>query len=167
MFKCEYTVSCTIKQIIHTKYVVQVSFRKKSLPHTHSLRSTYSTVYNRDHKISDFSRAFRGSGQTSRVRVGSADPTRPAKILRCVDLTRPDPRDFESLLTQPDPTRPVRFESLLTRLDPTREISKPPDPTRPATFRLTRETRVSCGSGHLDPRDHLSRPAGSTSGSGL
>ena len=34
-----------------------------------------------------------------------ADQTRPAKILRHVDLTRPDPRGFESFLTQPDPTR--------------------------------------------------------------
>ena len=34
-------------------------------------------------------------------------------------MTRPDPRDFENLLTRPDPTRP----------DPTR-----PDPTRPARF---------------------------------
>ena len=40
-------------------------------------------------------------------RVGSADPTRPAKKLRCVDLTRPDPRDFETLLTRPDPTREI------------------------------------------------------------
>ena len=30
--------------------------------------------------------------------------TRPAKLLRRLDLTRPDPRDFDNLLTRPDPT---------------------------------------------------------------
>ena len=50
--------------------------------------------------------SFHGSGQTSRV--GSDHPTRPARISRRLDPTRPDP-------TRPDPTRP----------DPTR-----PDPTR-------------------------------------
>ena len=53
----------------------------------------------------EFSRAFRGSGQTSRV--GSADRTQPTKSLRYVDLTQPDPRDFESLSTRPNPTREI------------------------------------------------------------
>ena len=72
-------------------------------------------------------------------------------------MTRPDPRDFENLLTRPDPTReilkpfdptrpdPRDFENLLTRPDPTREILKRDNPTRP------------------DPRDFetpLTRPAG-------
>ena len=72
-------------------------------------------------------------------------------------MTRPDLRDFENLLTRPDPTReilkpfdptrpdPRDFENLLTRPDPTREILKRNDPTRP------------------DPRDFetpLTRPAG-------
>ena len=52
-------------------------------------------------------RAFRGSGQTS-----------PAKKMRCVDLTRPDPRDFESLLAPPDPTREIKKTVDPTRLDP-------------------------------------------------
>ena len=68
------------------------------------------------------------SNLTGRVgRVGSADPTRPAKSFRCVDLTRSDPRNFEILLTRPDPTREIKF--LLTRPNPTCEISKPFDPT--------------------------------------
>ena len=81
-------------------------------------------------------RAFRGSGRTSRVgsgRVGLPDPTQPAKKLRCLHLTRPDPRDFQNFLT-----RPVRLRT-------------PLDPTRPAAFRLTRETRVSCRSRRLAP----------------
>ena len=45
-------------------------------------------------------------------RVGSGQP---AKNLKYAGLTRPDPRDFESLSTRPDPTRPVRLENLLTR----------------------------------------------------
>ena len=55
-------------------------------------------------------RSFRGLGQTSRVgsgRVGSPEPARPAKILGCLDLTRPDPRDLENPLTRPDPTREI------------------------------------------------------------
>ena len=58
-------------------------------------------------------------------------------------MTRPDPRDFENLLTRPDPIReilkpcdptrpdPRDFENLLTRPDPTREILKRDDSTRP------------------------------------
>ena len=72
-------------------------------------------------------------------------------------MTRPDPRDFENLLTRPDPTReiwkprdptrpdPRYFENLLTRPDPNREILKRNDSTRP------------------DPRDFdtpLTQPAG-------
>ena len=53
-------------------------------------------------------------------------------------VTRPDPREFEHLLTRPDPIRldPTRSDS--TRSDPTR-----PDPTRLMRFRrknLTRST---------------------------
>ena len=51
-------------------------------------------------------------------------------------MTRPDPRDFENLLTRPDPTREI-----LRPIDPTR-----PDPqdfetplTRPAGWVMTRE----------------------------
>ena len=53
-------------------------------------------------------RAFCGSGQTSRVgsgRVESADTTREKIEVCWIDPTRPDPRDFESLLTRPDATR--------------------------------------------------------------
>ena len=57
-------------------------------------------------------------------------------------MSQPDPRDFENLLTRPDPTReilkpldptrhdPRYFENILTRPDPTREILKRNDPTR-------------------------------------
>ena len=41
-----------------------------------------------------FFSAFHGSGQTSRVgpgQLGSPDPTRPAKIVRRLDMTRYDP----------------------------------------------------------------------------
>ena len=44
-------------------------------------------------------------------------------------MTRPDPRDFENLLTQPDLTREIL--NLLTRPDLNGEILKPFDPTRP------------------------------------
>ena len=45
-------------------------------------------------------------------------------------MIRPDPRDFENLLTRPDPAR-----EMLKPLDPTqpdpRDFFKPIDPTRP------------------------------------
>ena len=49
-------------------------------------------------------------------------------------MTLPDPRDFENLLTQPDPTR-----AILKPLDPTRPDSRDleasrPNPTRPVRF---------------------------------
>ena len=85
------------------------------------------------------------SGSCCGMALGTAYPTRPAILLRCVGLTRPDPRDFESLLTRPDLTRsdltrPARVENLLTRPGRTREIlNTPGDPTRgsgcdPQTF---------------------------------
>ena len=46
-------------------------------------------------------------------------------------MTRPDPRDFENLLTQPDPIREILKLLDQTRPDPTREILKHLDPTRP------------------------------------
>ena len=56
-------------------------------------------------QVLDINKIFAGQVKPhGSSRVGSADPTRPAKILRCVDLTRLDPRDFESLSTRPDPT---------------------------------------------------------------
>ena len=47
------------------------------------------------------------------------DPTR--EISRSLDLNRPDPHDFENLLSRPDPTRPVTFR---TRPDPTRHDNR-------------------------------------------
>ena len=41
-------------------------------------------------------------------------------------MIRPDPRDFEKLLTRPDPTREILKRNDPTGPDPTREISKPP-----------------------------------------
>ena len=46
-----------------------------------------------------FSGDVHGSGQTSRVgsgRVGAGQLTRPDPILRYLDVTRSDPRDFET-----------------------------------------------------------------------
>ena len=54
-------------------------------------------------------RALRGSGHFSRVRSGQDDPARPVRletVLTRPDPTRPDPWDFEHLLTRPgDSTR--------------------------------------------------------------
>ena len=78
----------------------------------------------------------RGSGRVGSGQLTRPDPTRPARISRRLDPTPPDPRDFENLLTRPDPTRPdptrpdptrpARFEILLTRPDPTRHNSGDP-----------------------------------------
>ena len=46
-------------------------------------------------------------------------------------MTRPDPRDFENLLTRTDPTREFLKPLDPTRHDTTREILKPIDPTGP------------------------------------
>ena len=52
-------------------------------------------------------RAFHGSGQTSRVGSGrfGSDLTRPARISRRLEPTRPGPRDFKTYSS--DPTRPA------------------------------------------------------------
>ena len=91
------------------------------------------------------------SGQLTRP-----DPTRPDPqlFLVCVSLTRPDPRDFESLVTRPDrpdPSRPVRIKNLLTRPDQTRDSKLHAD-----RVTWTRETILMLTGGFLDPRDHLS-----------
>ena len=45
-----------------------------------------------------------GSGRVDRSgRVGTVRVTRPDRV------TQPDPRDFENLLTRPDPSRPKKF----------------------------------------------------------
>ena len=50
-----------------------------------------------------------------------------------------------------DPTRPVRFQTLLTQPDPTREISKPLDPTRPDPRRF--ETPLTLPAGRVMSRE--------------
>ena len=65
-------------------------------------------------------------------RIGSADPTRPAILFRCVHLTRPDPtREIlkASCMTQPDQTLSTRSKNC--RPNPTRPDPTLPGPTRP------------------------------------
>ena len=55
---------------------------------------------------------------------------RPVMLFRVLRGTRPDPRDFGSLLDRPDHTRKVLKTVDPIRPDPTRETSKSPDPSR-------------------------------------
>ena len=83
----------------HTRVVRPDCLRHPSYcPNTNLKRNIVFTIYQ------GFSRVRSNlAGRVGSGRVGSADPTRPSKILRHVDLTRPDPRYFEGLLT---PNRP-------------------------------------------------------------
>ena len=92
--------------------------------------------------------------------------TRPAKLLRCIDLTRPDPRHFETLLTRPAGL----IESLPAKsqcnrppsnrvLNATTRLAKCPD-LLPRMFAARAKTRESGRMGsHLSPtRPDSTRP---------